>query len=41
MLTVLADEFGYELGRDALNRDPNYRGLLASAEYEAWLASRQ
>ena len=41
VLTVLADEFGYELGRDALNRDPNYRGLLASAEYEAWLASRQ
>ena len=30
-----------ELGRDALNRDPTYRGLLASAEYEAWLGSRQ
>jgi hypothetical protein len=40
-LTVLAEEYGHELGRDALNRNPTYRGLLASAEYEAWLGSRQ
>jgi hypothetical protein len=40
-LTVLADEFGYELGRDALSRNPTYRSLLASAEYETWLGSRQ
>jgi hypothetical protein len=40
-LTVLAEEYGYELGRDALGRNPMYRGLLASAQYEAWLSSRQ
>jgi hypothetical protein len=40
-LTVLADEFGHELGRDALSRNPSYRGLLDSAEYETWLGSRQ
>ena len=40
-LTVLEKEYGYELGRDALSRNPTYRGLLASAEYEAWLGSRQ
>lgn len=40
-LGVLADQFGYDLGRDALGRDPTYRGLLASAEFEAWLGSRE
>ena len=39
-LTVLTDEFGHELGRDALGRNPMYRGLLSSAEYDAWLNAR-
>lgn len=40
-LTVLEGEFGYELEPDALNKDPGLQGLLASAEYNGWLASRQ
>lgn len=40
-LTSLEDEFGYDLGGDALGRNPAYRGLLASTEYESWAGARQ
>lgn len=40
-LTALEDRFGYELDGDTLSRNAAYRGLQASAEYGAWLASRQ
>lgn len=33
--------FGYELDAKALGRNPVYRGLLQSSQYEAWRASRQ
>ena len=37
----LDTEFGYELDPKALGRNPMYRGLLQSSEYQAWRASRQ
>ncbi len=39
-LQVLESRFDYELTPEALGRNPTYRGLLASAEYEKWLKSR-
>jgi hypothetical protein len=40
-LQVLENQYRYELGPDALQRDPAYRDLVASAEYQDWLKSRQ
>ena len=39
-LTRLEDDFGYELNPDALNKDPGMKALLASEDYNGWLASR-
>jgi tetratricopeptide (TPR) repeat protein len=39
-LQVLESEFGYELKPEALNRDPGLADLLASEEYQQWLAAR-
>lgn len=39
-LQRLESEFGYELGADALQKNPAYAQLLQSAEFEAWLGSR-
>ena len=35
-LKVLEGQFRYDLGPDALERDPAYRGLLASDAYKNW-----
>ena len=40
-LKVLEDKFRYDLGPDALERSPAYRGLLASDEYRDWRASHK
>ena len=40
-LKVLEGQFRYDLGPDALERDPAYRGLLASDAYKNWRASRK
>ena len=40
-LTQLEEKFGYELEPDALNKDPGLASLLASTEYDGWLASRR
>jgi len=40
-LKVLEDKFRYDLGPDALERNPAYRGLLASDEYRSWRASHK
>lgn len=40
-LKVLEDQFRYDLGPDALERNPAYAGLLASDEYRNWRASHK
>jgi tetratricopeptide (TPR) repeat protein len=40
-LKVLEDKFRYDLGPDALERNPAYRGLLASDEYRSWRDSHK
>jgi tetratricopeptide (TPR) repeat protein len=40
-LKVLEDKFRYDLGPDALERNPAYRGLLASDEYRSWRNSHK
>ena len=39
-LTELESRFGYDLGPEALKKSRNFSGLLASPEYQAWLAER-
>ena len=36
----LEAEFGHELGPDALQKDPAFRALVASDEYQSWLKDR-
>ena len=36
----LEAEFGHELGPDALQKDPAFRALMASDEYQSWLQDR-
>lgn len=40
-LQVLASEFEYDLKPEALNRDPGLKALLASDEYNSWLAAAE
>jgi hypothetical protein len=40
-LTALETRFGHSLGRDALQRDPGFSGLLGSEAYRTWLAARR
>jgi tetratricopeptide (TPR) repeat protein len=40
-LKVLEDKFRDDLGPDALERNPAYRGLLASDEYRSWRDSHK
>ena len=39
-LTELESRFGYDLGPETLKKSKNFSGLLASPEYQAWLAER-
>lgn len=39
-LKVLEDEFKYELDAKALGRNPVYKGLVASSEFQAWRDTR-
>jgi len=39
-LKVLEDEFKYELDGKALGRNPMYKGLVASSEFQAWRDTR-
>lgn len=39
-LTELESRFGYDLGPENLKKSRNFSGLLASPEYQAWLAER-
>jgi hypothetical protein len=39
-LTELESRFGYDLGPETLKKSKNFSSLLASAEYQAWLAER-
>jgi len=40
-LQQLEAQFGWDLGKETLQQDKSYRGLLTSSEYQAWLESRQ
>ncbi len=40
-LTELEDQFGYDLGPEALGKDPLFAQVVRSAAYEEWSASRQ
>ncbi len=40
-LTRLEEQFGHTLDPEALNRDPGLSALLASDEYNGWLAARR
>jgi hypothetical protein len=39
-LQQLEAQFGWDLGTETLRQDKNYRALLVSGEYQAWLESR-
>ncbi len=39
-LNRLEGDFGHDLGPDTLGRDPAFKPLVGSAEFEDWLASR-
>lgn len=40
-LSELANRFGHKLDREALGGDPGLKGLLASDEFDSWLAASQ
>lgn len=39
-LTELESRFGYDLGPETLKKSKNFSNLVASSEYQAWLAGR-
>ena len=40
ILEKLEQDFGHELGPETLNRDPDFRRLVRSAEYQSWYAEK-
>lgn len=40
ILDKLEQDFGHELGPDTLNKDPDFRRLVRSAEYQSWIADK-
>ena len=40
ILDKLEQDFGHSLGPDTLNKDPDFRRLVRSAEYQGWLQAK-